>query len=481
MNILFVASEAHPLIKTGGLGDVAGYLPPALSKSGASVCVAIPGYTEVLEKIPGFKPLDRYHIDGFSVDIIESRLPNSDVKLWVVCCPQLFEREGGPYQDDEGRDWPDNALRFGVFAKVIVAITQNWIELDWPVDLVHCNDWQTGLIPALLKLQTKAPATLFTIHNLAYQGLFPYHDFARLQLPPHLWTHHALEFHEQLSFLKGGLVFADRINTVSPSYAEEIQTREFGCGLDGLLRYRSEALSGILNGADTQQWNPATDAYLASTYNKSTLTKKAINKLALQALFELPQDKTIPLFSVVTRLTQQKGIDLILDAIPMLQNTSLQFAILGTGDKRLELRLRNCARKHRDRFAIKLAYNESWAHLAIAGADAFLMPSRFEPCGLTQLYSLRYGTIPVVHAVGGLMDTVIDASADNLAAKKANGVQYKKDTAKSLVRAIQQTLKLYDDKPVWKSMQRAAMQQDFSWPTAAEQYMALYKQILSGN
>lgn len=478
MNILFVSSEVHPLIKTGGLADVAGYLPPALKGLGVSIRIAVPGYPEVLEKLTGFKLINRYHIDGYSIDIIESILPGTDVIIWVVCCPKLYERNGGPYQNDEGEDWPDNAQRFGVFCKVIVAICQDWVELGWPIDLVHCNDWQTGLIPALLKLQNKAPATLFTIHNLAYQGLFSYQDFTRLQLPPHLWTHHALEFHEQLSFIKGGLVFADRINTVSPRYAREIQTEKFGCGLDGLLHYRAKSLSGILNGTDTEQWNPKTDNNLVGNFDAQHLQNKSANKLALQKLFALPQDRNIPLFSLVTRLTQQKGIDLLMDALQMLKDINAQFAILGTGDRKLELRVRNHARKYPDLFSVKIAYNESWAHLAIAGADIFLMPSRFEPCGLTQLYSLRYGTIPLVHAVGGLVDTVTDATAGNLAAKTATGVHFKRDTPKALARAIKQTLQLYDDKLTWKTMQLTGMQQNFSWQAAAGKYLALYRRIL---
>ena len=457
---------------------MAGYLPPALIDEGASLRVAIPGYTEVLDKLTVNRSVARYHVDGFSIDIAESEIPENGVKLWVLCCPELYEREGGPYQTDAGEDWPDNAMRFGVYAKVCVAITQGWIDLDWPVDLVHCNDWQTGLIPALLKLQNKAPASLFTIHNLAYQGLFPYHDFTGLQLPPHLWTHHAIEFHDQMSFLKGGLVFADRINTVSPRYAKEIQTLEFGCGLDGLLKHRSESLSGILNGTDLEQWNPIADKHLASTYGRSTLTKKTKNKLALQKLFKLPEDTSIPLFSVVTRLTQQKGIDLMLDAMPLLQDIEIQIAILGSGDKKLERRLRDYSRKHNDKFAIKIAYNEAWAHLAIGGADAFLMPSRFEPCGLTQLYSLRYGTIPVVRAVGGLVDTVVHASTKNIEAGTANGIHIESDSSDALVKAIHQTLTLYAKKTRWKAMQLSGMRQDFSWKKAAQAYMKLYKKTL---
>lgn len=479
MNVLFVTSEVYPLVKTGGLADVAGYLPPALIEQGASVRIMVPGYRDVLEQLTTIKPVDRYHVNGFSVDIVESDIPNSGVGVWVLCCPELYERDGGPYQNENGEDWPDNALRFGVFSRVVVAITQNWVELDWPIDLVHCNDWQTGLIPALLKLQNRAPPSLFTIHNLAYQGLFPYHDFSLLQLPPHLWTHHALEFHDRMSFLKGGLVFSDHINTVSPRYAKEIQTPEFGCGLEGLLRYRTKSLSGILNGVDATQWNPATDKHLATPYSRGKLQQKIDNKLELQKRFGLPQEETVPLFSAVTRLTHQKGIDLLLEAMPLLRDINAQFAILGSGEKKLENQLRYFSRKHRDQFAVKIAYNESLAHLIFGGADAFLMPSRFEPCGLTQLYSLRYGTIPVVHAVGGLVDTVVDARDENLSDKTANGIHFKKDSPKSLADAIRRTLELYQRKTKWKAMQLSGMRRDFSWQTAAQHYMKLYKKILS--
>ena len=478
MNILFAASEIHPLIKTGGLADVAGYLPLALQRLGVTVNITVPGYTEVLDKLADYKLLQRYDVDGFNIDLIEACLPETDCKLLVPCCPQLYERDGGPYQDNDGNDWPDNAIRFGIFAKIVVEITRNWSELKRPFDLVHCNDWQTGLIPALLKLQNKAPATLFTIHNLAYQGLFPYPDFAQLHLSPHLWAHHALEFYDKLSFIKGGLVFADHINTVSPGYAAEIQTEPFGCGLDGLLHHRAESLSGILNGVDTEQWNPETDNKLVQTYSADTLLKKSVNKRALRDLFGLPRTRNTPLFSMVTRLTQQKGIDLLLDAFPLLGKHKVQFAILGAGDRSLEQQLNAYSRQHPEQLAVKIAYNEDWAHLAIAGADAFLMPSRFEPCGLTQLYSMRYGTVPVVHAVGGLGDTVIDANPVNLKAQSATGIQFKNATGKALAEAIIRTSTLFADKPVWNAIQQTGMQQDFSWQNAAKEYIALYEQIL---
>ena len=478
MNILFATSEAHPLIKTGGLADVCGYLPRSLRGHGAAVHIIMPAYPEVLRKLPTPKLIGFYQTNGFEVTILESRLPGSQIKLWLTACPALFEREGGPYQDSEFQDWPDNALRFAVFARTVVAVAMGWANIKWPADVVHCHDWQTGLIPALLKLQPSAPPSIFTIHNLAYQGIFPYETFTQLKLPPHLWSSHALEFYGQLSFIKGGIVFADRINTVSPHYAEEIKTPEFGCGLDGLLRHRSDHLSGILNGIDVRDWNPGTDKNLAECYNRRSLDKKSANKLALQKLMGLPPDKSIPLLATVTRLTQQKGVDLIIRAIKQLKGQKLQFAIVGTGDKQLEKELKTFAKKHPDKLGLKIEYNESWAHLAIAGADAFLMPSRFEPCGLTQLYSLRYGTLPIVRNVGGLADTVTSATPENLSNKLATGFVFEGDTSAELVSAIQSALSIFEEKKKWKTMQLTGMQHDFSWNTAAERYMELYTAII---
>lgn len=479
MNILFATSEAHPLIKTGGLADVSGYLPRSLRGHGATVHVALPAYSEVLSKLKQTKTVGKYRTDGHEVTLLESRLPGSQVKLWLVACPELFEREGGPYQNNEFQDWPDNALRFAVFARTVVAIAMGWTNLKWKTDIVHCHDWQTGLIPALLKLQPTAPPSVFTIHNLAYQGLFPYDAFQQLELPPHLWSSHALEFYNQLSFVKGGIVFADRVNTVSPRYAEEIKTPEFGCGLDGLLQHRGKKLSGILNGIDTRDWNPGTDPHLAAPYNRRSLGPKSENKTALQKLMGLPVDADTPVLATVTRLTQQKGVDLIIEAIKALTKEKVQFAIVGTGDRALEKQLEALAKKFPDSVGVKIAYSEPWAHLAIAGADGFLMPSRFEPCGLTQLYSLRYGTLPIVHNVGGLADTVTDASDSNLKSKSATGFVFNEDSGAALATSIRQALKLYKDKRSWKAMQQTAMKHDYSWNSAAESYIELYQSVLA--
>lgn len=478
MNVLFATSEAYPLAKTGGLGDVSGQLPRSLQAQGARLRIIMPGYRGVLDKAPARKTITRLQIAGYSVDVHETILPGSRVKVWVVDCPELYDRDGGPYQDNAGNDWPDNGQRFAIFDKTVCEIALGRAGIDWPVDIVHCHDWQTGLIPALLKLEPQSPATLFTIHNLAYQGLFPYQAFLDLGLPSHYWSHLALEFHGQLSFIKGGLVFADRINTVSPHYAEEIKTPAFGCGLDGLLRYRASALTGILNGIDPREWNPSTDPHLSENYNRRNIPSKVLNKPALQSLFKLPADPESPAISMVSRLTHQKGVDVIVDALPELFKLPLQLLILGTGDRRLEQKLQSAAADQPDRLGVKIAYNESWAHLLIGGSDMFIMPSRFEPCGLTQLYSLRYGTVPIVRNVGGLADTVIDATPATLDQSTATGVIIADDSPAALIAAVQKGLALYHNNPVWQKLQLNGMRQEFSWAASAREYLKLYRELI---
>lgn len=438
----------------------------------------MPGYRGVLDKAPSRKTTALLQIAGYSIKIHEVILPGSRVKVWIVDCPELYDRDGGPYQDTAGNDWPDNAQRFAIFDKTVCEIALGRAGIDWPVDIVHCHDWQTGLIPALLKLEPKSPATLFTIHNLAYQGIFPYQAFLDLGLPSHYWSHQALEFHGQLSFIKGGLVFADRINTVSPHYAEEIKTSEFGCGLEGLLQHRASALTGILNGIDHREWNPSTDPHLRENYNKRNIPSKVLNKPALQSLFKLPEDPDSLVVSMVSRLTHQKGVDVIVDALPQLLKLPLQLAILGTGDRRLEQELQSAAAAHPDKLGVKIAYNESWAHLLIGGSDIFIMPSRFEPCGLTQLYSLRYGTVPMVRDVGGLADTVIDTTPATLDQGIATGIIIADDSPGALVAATRKGLELYQNKPVWQRLQLNGMRQEFTWTTSAREYLKLYRELI---
>jgi len=344
---------------------------------------------------------------------------------------------------------------------------------------VHCNDWQTGLVPALLSQETKRPATLFTIHNLAYQGLFDWPAFQRLGLPSEWWTMDGLEFHGHLSFIKGGLVFADWINTVSPRYAEEIRTEEFGCGLEGLLEHRKSQLSGILNGVDYRTWSPGRDPLIVRRYTARSLRLKLENKRALQAAFGLPDDPFVPLFAHVGRLVDQKGIDLILQLLPQLLKRHMQLIILGTGQPALETALRTAGQKHPDRIGVRIEYDEALSHQLEAGADAFLMPSRFEPCGLNQLYSLRYGTPPVVNNTGGLADSVVDASDANLEAGTATGFVFDKPEPTPLLDTIDRTLALFAEPDRWKQLLQTGMHQDFSWTRSAATYLDLYTKLVS--
>ena len=406
-------------------------------------------------------------------------MPDSGVPLWLVDCPALYDRLGGPYAGEDGLDWHDNAWRFGVFAQAALAVCTGAADLSWEPDVVHCHDWQTGLVPALLSDIPRRPASVFTIHNLAYQGLFSRVQFDQLKLPEHLWSLHALEFYGSFSFLKGGLVFSDWITTVSPTYAREIRTAAFGCGLDGLLRHRAERLVGILNGVDYRVWDPRHDPLIEHAFGPDQLEGKAANKAALQARFGLPQDPDVPVAGFVGRLVEQKGVDLILDALPAFWERPFQLVVLGSGDRALEARLQDAARAHPMALGVQIGYDEPLAHLIEAGADLFLMPSRFEPCGLNQMYSLRYGTVPVVQRVGGLADTVVHADRKALATGTATGFTFAEPSAERLATAIEAALNCYAQPEVWRRLMRAGMAQDFSWEHSADQYLELYARVLA--
>jgi len=479
--ILFVASEAHPLMKTGGLGDVCGSLPQALRSLGEDARLLMPGYRDAVARAGAVKAGAEIVLAPFAtpVRLLETRLPGTRVKTWLIDFPPAYDRPGNPYHNVHGADWHDNASRFALLARAAVAIAQGIPRLRWKPDIVHCHDWQAGLIPALLSLEPARPATVFTIHNLAYQGLFPHDTFVALGLPPALWSFAGLEFHGQLSFIKGGIAYADRVTTVSPAYAREIQTAEFGCGLDGLLRYRAPVLRGILNGIDTKAWNPQRDAALAAHYGAKRLPSgKAANKAALQAELGLAIAPRTPLLGMVSRQVRQKGVDLFLEALPILLEQPLQIAVLGTGEARYEQALRELSRRNPEQLAVVIGYDEPLAHRIIAGADLFLMPSRFEPCGLTQLYSQRYGTVPVVRRVGGLADSVIDANAASIADGSATGVAFEHANSAALVQAVTRALGLYRQRRVWQALRRHGMQQDFSWRRSATAYQQLYDELI---
>jgi starch synthase len=474
--ILFVTSEAHPLIKTGGLADVAGSLPKALTELGQDVRLIIPYYQAVsLDQEPTYRSTVR--VNNRDINLFETRLPDTDVVTWLVEDQELYGTPGNPYLDENGEPWENIAERFAVFSRVAAEVAMDRANLDWKPDIVHCNDWQTGLVPALLSLEQDSPKTVFTIHNLAYQGLFPSSTFHELNLPGQLWNPAGLEFHEMFSFIKGGLVFSDRITTVSPTYAQEIQTPEFGYGLEGLLSHNHEKLSGIINGIDMDDWNPETDPAISQNYNASNLDNKQVNKIELQKYSDLPVDPEIPLFGLVSRLVEQKGIDLIAEILPEIVTIPIQLVLLGSGDSSLEHQLNGLSRLYPDKISVTIGYNEKLAHQIEAGIDVFLMPSRFEPCGLNQMYSQRYGTIPLVRQTGGLADTVVDAMPDTLIDKSATGIAFDEPSAGALHESIKRALLLFNDKKTWRTMQKTAMDKDFSWQNSAKQYLKLYQSI----
>ena len=466
--ILFVTSEAHPLIKTGGLADVCGSLPKALAELSQDIRLIIPNY-QALKTSESVRFMCSIRVDNRNINILETRMPDSQVIVWLVDYPSYFNYPGNPYVDEQGESWPNNAERFGLFCRIAVEAAMDRVNQDWKPDVVHCNDWQSGLVPALLSFENDRPSTIFTIHNMAYQGLFPASAAATLNIPGQLWHPAGLEFHGMLSFIKGGLVYADYITTVSPTYALEIQTAEFGYGLEGLLEHRKEFLGGIINGIDLDQWDAEKDPYIAQTYSLSTLDKKQLNKVALQTKFSLPVKGDIPLFGLIGRLVAQKGIDMM--------TMDIQFVLLGSGDKEFEKQLKDLALLYPDKIAVQIGYDEALAHLIEAGADVFLMPSRFEPCGLNQMYSQRYGTIPIVRKTGGLADTVTDSLPTTLADKTASGIVFSEASASALLEAIKRTLILYSMPDTWKKMQTNAMNKNFSWQRSAQEYLELYEKI----
>lgn len=498
--ILFVSSELHPFAKTGGLGDVSNSLPKALKDLEQDIIVLIPAYPFAVQKAESIKYIAKINLPakGFpghlglpagigkinSVAILETTLPGSQVKVWMIES-ELYNRPGTPYFDENNIEFEDNDFRFALLNYVAVEIAMGRAGLNWRPDIVHGNDWQAGLLGVLLEheheqsgIEKIRPASVFTIHNMAHMGIFSSDRFNALELSPHLWNHHELEFHGDFSFIKGGLVFSDRVNTVSPSYAKEIQTEEFGYGLSGLLSYRSERLSGILNGIDMNEWNPEKDTMIKKNYSIKTLDDKRLNKSALQKHFNLPAKKKTLLLGMVARLVYQKGVDLILENMEEILELPVQIVVLGSGDLELESRLRRWVSRHPEKIQIQLGYDESLSHLIEAGADAFLMPSRFEPCGLNQLYSLRYGTIPIVRETGGLADTVTHASKENLADHSATGIVFHEAKGSTIVDAITLTSLLYQNEVAWKKLMINGMNQEFSWKNSARQYLKLYTQAI---
>ncbi len=477
-SVLFVASEAYPLVKTGGLADVAGALPTALGNLGVDTRLVIPAYRGLRDVLDAPVPVARLTLDQHAVALWQAQLPEG-CPVYLVDVPLLFDRNGDPYHDSAGQPWADNAARFALFCRVAERIACGEAGLDWRPDLVHCHDWQSGLVPARLAMRPQRPGTVFTIHNLAYQGLFPAGMFAALDLPQRYWSPDGLEFHGQVSFIKGGIVYSDRVTTVSPSYAREIQTPELGVGLDGLLRHRAAALSGILNGIDSAVWNPAKDRHLSQRYSAGQQAGKAFNKAALQHEFGLQADARRPLCCFIGRLVEQKGADLVLDRLPQLIGAGAQLLILGAGEEGLERRIRDAAVARPEAVAAHIGYDEALAHRIYGGADLLLMPSRFEPCGLNQLYAMAYGTVPVVHAVGGLADSVAEATTATIANGSAGGFRFPIIDPELFGEALGRAFSLYENAESWSALRQVIMRKDHSWPSSARQYVALYDELVA--
>ncbi len=472
--VLFATPECAPLVKTGGLGDVSAALPAALHAIGIDVRVLLPGYTAVKEADPDAVELASFKVLGHKVRILDSKLP-SGVPLLILDAPELYERLGGPYQQDNGDDWTDNAIRFGVLSLTAAILGTDVSPLQWRPEVVHCNDWPTALAPLFLKFAASAhAASLVTVHNLAFQGVFPYSEIESLDLPDDSLGMEGVEFYGKVSFLKGGLVYADAINTVSPTYAREIQTAPGGFGMDGVLRSRARDLSGILNGIDMALWNPATDPWIPSRYSAASLDKKAANKRAFKERLGLGGPDDVPLAAIVSRLTSQKGIDVIVDAMPQLARIPIQVAIVGSGEQALVERIRDAHQRFPEHLGAFIGFDEGLAHLLEAGADMFLMPSRFEPCGMNQMYSQRYGTPPIAHATGGLVDTVVDEGHDPSA---DTGFLMSELSVKALVETVEGAVIAHRDHARWTRLQKNGMARDFGWDRAARAYADIYARI----
>ena len=481
MRILFVSSEAYPLIKTGGLADVSGSLPAALRTLGADVRLLIPGYPAVLQKL--VDPHRVATIEGLpvigSIALIQGEMPGTKVPVLAISAPSLYERAGGPYVDESGLDWADNPLRFGILSKVAAILSTPASPLkQWLPDIVHCNDWQSGLTPAFMHyMGAQRAKSVLGIHNLAFQGNYSAEWVGMLGLPPQSFDINGVEYYGQLSFLKAGIFYSDSITTVSPTYAKEIQTEAFGFGLQGLLSTRGHEIHGILNGIETQEWDPANDPHLAKHYDVKRLAGKKAVKAALQAQLGLYPDADAPLLGVVSRLTFQKGLDSFLSITEPLLHKGCQIALLGGGEASLEQGFRTLSQQYPLQVSTNIGYNEALSHQIMAGADIFIMPSRFEPCGLNQMYGLRYGTPPVVSRTGGLADSVIDTNEETLKTGRANGFMIESTEPQQLLAKIQQAIVYLQDAKIWKQIQRNGMRQDLGWGQSARAYMAIYEQL----
>jgi starch synthase len=476
LRVLSIASEVFPLVKTGGLADVAGALPAALKRESVEMRTLVPGYPQVMAGLEASEPVYDYsELSGGPARILAAQAKGLDI--FVIDAPHLFDRPGNPYLGPNGLDWPDNAVRFGALARVGADIGKGSVASFVP-DVAHAHDWQGALAPAYLHYDGGArPGTVLTIHNIAFQGHFPASMRDALGLPSHAMTIDGIEYFGGVGFLKAGLQFADRITTVSPTYAREIMTPEFGMALEGLLVARAAVVEGIVNGIDDVVWNPATDPTLAQNYSALRMDMRVRNRTVLQQRLGLTTSFDAPLFGVVSRLTSQKGLDLLLGALPDLVAEGAQIAVLGTGDRTIEVGFAEAQRTYEGAVGCVFGYNEPLAHLVQGGSDFLVVPSRFEPCGLTQLCALRYGATPIVARVGGLADTVIDANEAALTAGVATGIQFYPPTPATFRYALGRALAFYRDPPTMRRLRLNGMRADVSWRGPAKRYAALYRSL----
>lgn len=476
MEVLFVASECAPFVKTGGLADVIGAVPKALAAHGTRVRVMLPVYPALAQiAAQGQEVATFQSLMGGPARLLEVTADGHD--LLLLEAGHLYDRPGNIYLGPDGQDWDDNAIRFGALCKVAADVADAGVS-GWKPDIVHIHDWQAGLVPLYLKERGCDVPCVVSIHNVAFQGLFDAGLLEKLNIPQEYFTPEGVEYYGRISFLKAALVYSDKISTVSPTYARELMTPEFGMGMEGVLQARQADVSGILNGIDLDVWDPGTDPDLPAHYTSKALKKKSAVRSALAERFGLKAPENAPVFCVVSRLTSQKGLDLLLEALPVLTGRGAALALLGSGEKHLEEGFKAAARRNPDQIGVVIGYDEALSHLLQGGADAILIPSRFEPCGLTQLYGLRYGTIPVVSRTGGLADTVIDANEAAIAAGCATGVQFSPVTRTGLEQAIHRTCDLYADKTLWTGIMRRAMKHPVGWEQSAASYAALYADLI---
>ena len=479
MKVLQVCSEFFPLLKTGGLADVCGALPAAMRARGCDVRVLLPAFPAILAGVPDAKPVATAFALPGGVRLLRGTLPEGSTAYLIDA--SMYAHGKNPYVDADGLPYADSHRRFALLGRIAAQLAEG-LDRGWRPHVVHGHDWHAGLAPVYLRaasnrLHRWLAGSVFTIHNLAFQGTFPMATRDELDLPGDYFGLEGLEFWGQVSFMKGGLVYADKLTTVSPTYAREIQDVEQGCGLDGMLRARSADLSGILNGVDPAIWDPGTDGAIAKRYDARKPAGKAVCRQRLQQEFGLAVQADAPLFGVVSRLTEQKGIQLVLEGLPEMLRRGGQLVVLGSGDGALEAALREAAAADPSRVALRVGYDEPMAHRIVAGADVILVPSRFEPCGLTQLYGLRYGTLPLVRRVGGLADSVVDSALENLADDTATGFVFDRFEVGDYLSAVRRAFALHGRRNEWRKVQMRAMQQRFDWETAAERYLEVYRSI----